>query len=197
MGGEALAVALAGYTTLGESANGSIRPVDRLHAVGAAQRMATYADRRNAQRTARIAELGVDLMRYTRGGIDGAQGDCVEGLAGLLGKGLAPDAAILVAIQAISEFHSPNCKVCKGRRDESGFTVVPNPEIEHKLDGPVPTVVCPSCRGTGARLWTDTERSKSMGCNAGRLRNRMAEAHYLISEAISLVSDMEPRLIGN
>ena len=49
---EALAVALAGYTSLSEAANGSIRPVDRLHALGMGQRY------REAQREAALICFG-------------------------------------------------------------------------------------------------------------------------------------------
>ena len=187
---EALAVALAGYTSLSEAANGSIRPVDRLHALGMGQRY------REAQREAALICLGGDLIRYSRSRVDSAQGDCVEKLASLLHKG-RPETRMAVAIQAIHEFHAPACQICKGRTDATGIFSVPDPpEGWEEGDGPVPMRVCPSCNGTGMRRWTDADRSHALGTNAKRLRDQFADAYILISEAIWLAEQAGMRLVN-
>lgn len=173
---EALAVALAGYTSLSEAANGSIRPVDRLHALGMGQRY------REAQREAALICLGGDLIRYSRSRVDSAQGDCVEKLANLL-KG-REETRMAVAIQAIHEFHAPACQICKGRTDATGIFSVPAPQEGWKEgDGPVPMRVCPSCNGTGVKKWGRKERTDSLGFDSRKVEALLSEAHFLISHA--------------
>ena len=195
MSKEAFAVALAGLESLAESANGSIRPVDRIHALGAAQRVETYAEYRDAARMSLLASLGVDLIRYTRVRVEYAYYPCVKGLGQMLGYRrynlrLPLETRLSVAQQALREVREPRCEVCAGRIDETELHSVPDSPDHKAGDGPTPMVKCLACRGTGVRLWRDSERG------AGTPK-AYSVAHEIISEAIYEADRMGERLVNN
>jgi hypothetical protein len=176
----AFAGVLGGFQSLSND-DARERPVDRLAALGAAQ----IARSKEAERTAALCSLGVDLIRFKFAGIAAARQDAEDQLAVALtwrhkADDLSPREKMKVACWAVQEWAGDLCpprpEGCGGAKE------VPDHDLRH-LEGAQPMRSCPVCRGTGMRLWKDEERIEAMGRPFGVA---MSEAHALIAWAESL-----------
>ena len=177
---ESLARALSGPINLDEQAHE--RPVDRLHALAAAQRKETYSGEKDAAARAYLASLGVDLIRLKLANVPRAYAPCVERLTvALMWRGkvlrLDDESAPKVAAQCIQEFVVDFCPTCSGRGE------VPDKERGDGRDGAVPMKQCPTCNGAGVRRYTDDERREAVE-EFRRLDKAFASAHALMSQAV-------------
>lgn len=188
---ESLARALGGHTGLGESPSHDAAPVDRLHAVAAAQRKETYADCRDASAASFLASLGRDLYSLINADGERWRWRCEIGLANALRwdqyrLSLTPETAMFVAIQTIKEVKNDRCRVCNGRTDEYGIFSIPDSDRmagREQADGPIPMRPCPQCGGTGKHRFSDEERAATVG-EAARFTRAFDMAHALISQSI-------------
>lgn len=173
---------LGGYQSLGDD-DSRERPVNRLAALGAAQ----IARAEECEQEAIICSLGVDLIRFKFAGVERAEADAQDQLAGILAwpRWWKPypipvqrdlDA---VATWAVHEWRNDKCPA----RPEGCGGALEVPSAAKPVDGPQPMMVCPQCRGTGVRLWTDVERAQAMGA---AFDQAMSRAHAIISLAESL-----------
>lgn len=179
---KALARALSGNVGLGESPSHDAAPVDRLHAIAAAQRRETYADYRDADARSYLASLGVDLVRLKLANVAGAYEPCKERLTvALMWRGnelrIKEAAASIIAAQCLTEFVIDFCPTCSGTGEVKDHSKTDGRE------GATPMRVCPTCGGHGMRRYTDEERSEAIG-EARRLAKAFEAAHALMGQAI-------------
>ncbi len=172
---EALAHALTGPINLDEK-EGWERPVDRLHALAAAQAV-------TLNRTARecaLASLGVSLLALTAANRADEYSRSVSKLADcLLWLRPRPSSKVahLVARQAVMEWVVDSCPTCMGRGHITSTAGVQK--------------VCPECDGTAKRRYSDTERQEAMQIDD----KEFARANRLLGEAWRFVSLAEAEAI--
>lgn len=177
---ESIARALAGYVGLGESPSHDAAPVDRLHAIAAAQRPETYGER--AQEQAYLASLGVDLVRLKLANVAKAYLPCLERLTVALmwrsdALRIKEAQASVIAAQCIQEHIVDFCPTCSGRGE------IPDPEKVDGREGVVPMKTCPECGGSGVRRYSDAERVEAIG-QARQLAHVFEACHSIISKSI-------------
>jgi hypothetical protein len=177
----AIVAALGGFQNL-DSDEARERPIDRIAAMGAAQ----IARAEECEQEAIICSLGVDLIRFKFAGVERAEADAQDQLAGILAwvrwwkPFPVPGARDLdvVATWAVHEWRNDKCpqrpKGCGGALE------VP---AHDGVDGAQRMQVCPICRGTGLRRWSDQERLEGMG---QAFDQAMSRAHAIIHYAESL-----------
>lgn len=163
------------------------RPVDRLGAMGFIgrkcpdERLGQQVERSiNANRTAMLCSLGVDLVRFKFANVAPARLDAEDVLAAALEwkpwLNLSGRERMRVARWAVQEWAIDLCPKCKGAK------VVPGHDMK-ELEGVQPMVPCGDCRATGKRRYTDEERVEAMG---KAFNAAMDEAHAIIAWAESL-----------
>lgn len=167
---EALARALTGTVGLGESPSHDAAPVDRLHAVGA------------AQRASQLAVLGFELVRLKNSNVAEAYGPCKDGLADFLMErcdnlNIKRPQAEIIAAQVVMEFVIDYCHACGGRGE------TPDTSRSDGRDGAVPMKACGVCGGVGVRRYTDDERAQAIG-DARKLQRAFSEAHAILAGAV-------------
>lgn len=171
---EALAHALAGPVNLDEQ--DWERPVDRLHALAAAQSKSLHRTAREST----LASLGVSLIALKQANRPDEYRRSVAKLADTL-YWLKPRPsnrlAFLVARQAIMEWVVDACPTCQGRGH------VTNTEGVHKS--------CPECGGHGKRRYSDDERQEAMQIDD----KEFARANRLLGDAMRFVSLAEAEAI--
>lgn len=171
----ALAAVLGGLQSLGHD-EAREKPVDRLGAMAASQ----IARAKDAERTAALCSLGVDLIRFKFANIEAARLDAEDRLAlALTWRHKADDLSDRergrVARWAVREWGIDLCPRCKGAGKTPDF-VVP-------IEGKQPMSECVDCWGSGKRRYTDAERTEAMG---QLFAKALDEAHSLIAWAESL-----------
>ena len=170
---EALAHALSGPISLAED-EWRERPVDRLHALAAAQ----SACGRTA-REAALSALGVSLIALKAANRADEYARSVDRLAHMMRK-IKPrpslELRIRIARQAVHEHIVDFCGTCQGRGE------IPDQE---GLEGAQRMKPCPECGGHGKRRYSDSERLEIVGCEARYCGAWIADAMALISEAES------------
>lgn len=72
-----------------------------------------------------------------------------------------------IAAQALVEWTYPHCPDCGGAREVMGEKI---------------RILCPSCKGTGVRRWTDTERKEYIGAWGGRVEQGLS---FVLAEITS------------
>lgn len=171
---EALAHALTGPINLDE--RDWERPIDRLHALAAAQAV-------GVNRTARecaLSSLGVSVIALKAANRADEYARAVSKLADCL-YWLKPrpskQIATVIARQAIMETVVDNCPTCLGRGE------VFNTEGVVKQ--------CPECRGSGKRRYTDGERREALQLD-GKDFDR---ANWQLGEALRFLSMAEAEAI--
>jgi hypothetical protein len=174
---------LGGFQSL-DSDDFRERPVDRLGALGAAQ----IARADEALRLSVLTALGVDLIRYKFAGVDTAGKDAEDKLSAALswpkewpGRNVLLDAAQrdVVARWSVHEWRNDKCPP---RPDGCGGALEV-PSSARLIDGAQPMMVCPKCRGTGWKRWSDEERRAAM---EDTFSKAMGIAHALIAHAEDL-----------
>ena len=160
---EALAHALTGPVNLDER-DGWERPVDRIHALAAAQAVTT-------NRTARecaLASLGVSLIALKAANRADEYARAVSKLADCL-FWLRPRPSVkqatLIARQAIMENVVDHCFSCQGRG--------------HVQTDAGVVKACPACGGSGKRRYSDDERREALqmdGKEFDRANRQLGEA---------------------
>lgn len=172
---EALAHALTGPINLDEK-EGWERPVDRLHALAAAQ---VESFHRTARESA-LASLGVSLLALKGANRPDEYARSVAKLSDAL-FWLRPRPsnrlAYLVARQAVMEWVVDSCPTCMGRGHVTS------------TEGVVKS--CPECGGHGKRRYTDEERQEAMQMED----KEFARANRLLGEAWRFVSLAEAEAI--
>lgn len=180
---EAFAGVLGGYQGLG-SDDSRERPIDRLAALAAAQ----IVRAKDAERTAALASLGVDLIRFKLANQASAKHDAEDKLSAVLawanaaGKsawGIRTSARERdrISRQAVVEWAIDFCPTCSGKGE------IPDHDCH---TGAQPMKVCPAdrgCGGTGKRRYSDAERIEAMGESFAKA---MAAAHGIIGRAEAL-----------
>lgn len=191
MSRESLAHALSGPVSLAED-QWRERDVDRIHAAAAARNPAVLAwlrchgDIEAAKALSLLSSLGIDLVAYKMGQAETYRERCMKGLVQALEwpenrLDLRPASSQMVAAQALMEWMADKCITCHGR------TTIPDVDRmagQSNVEGAVPTKECPSCRGTGIRLYSDDERAQTLGGRPQRLTRALETAHSLIGEAL-------------
>lgn len=170
---ESLAHALSGPVSLAED-EWRERPVDRLHALAAAQ--SAYG---RTAREAALSALGVSLIALKAANRADEYVRAVDRLAHMLRKAKPkPNAELRIRIarQAVHEFIVDFCGTCQGRGE------IPDQE---GLEGAQRMKPCPECGGHGKRRYSDSERLELIGGEAKFCGRWMADAMALISEAES------------
>ena len=170
---EALAHALSGPISLAED-EWRERPVDRLHALAAAQ----SACGRTA-REAALSALGVSLIALKAANRADEYARSVDRLAHMLRKAKprpSLEVRTRIARQAVHEHIVDFCGTCQGRGE------IPDQE---GLEGAQRMKPCPECGGHGKRRYSDSERLEIVGCEARYCGAWIADAMALISEAES------------
>lgn len=187
---EALAIAMQGLTGLGESPTHDASPVDRLHAIAAAQRPETYRECRDARGRSLMVVLGRDLIAVLDGDGERWRSRCEIALAEIMqwrqyNLRLKEETARYVARQAMHEAKESRCHVCHGKTDENGIFSIPDVDkLQGRTpDGPVPMRPCPACDGTGKHRFSDVEREQIIG-DAVRFTRAMTVAHGIISQSM-------------
>jgi len=178
---EALAHALTGPINLDEQ--DWERPIDRLHALAAAQAV-------GVNRTARecaLSSLGVSLIALKAANRPDEYARAVSKLADCL-FWLKPrpskQAATLIARQAIMESVVDGCPTCMGRGE------IFNTEGVVKQ--------CPECRGSGKRRYSDSERQEALqldGKDFDRANRQLGEALKFLSMAEAEAMKTAKRLL--
>ena len=167
-----LAGALSGWQGMG-SDDSCERPVDRVAAAGAIQ----IAKAKEAERTADLCGLGVDLVAWKYGGRDTSGRDAIDMLAMILAwpswklKTTAKERDV-IAWWAATEWKLDGCIPCTG----SGIYI--------NVAGVVGT--CPACGGSRRRRYGDDERVEAMGAPYTRA---MDVAHRILGWAEGLAVD--------
>lgn len=177
---EALASVLSGLSSLQED-DYRERPVDRLHALAAAQQAAIN----KTARAAHLAGLGVSLIALKVAN----RSDEMERAVSRLTKHMKdcrprPNEEMRrkIARQAIFEFVLDFCPRCRGAKE-----VVDAPGI----DGAQRMKPCPpesdgGCGGSGKRRYSDSERMESLGAKEDdllRIQRQMSYAMSVVGEA--------------
>lgn len=157
-----MALVLAGLQGLGSDESRE-RPVDRLTAMGAIQAA-------RAGEVARISELnslGIDLIAFKFGKRESSKQAAEEKLADVLAwldaKGKSywglrsrdPRHLLKIAAWAIREWDVDYCPSCRGAKEISFYG--------EGFEGPQRMTICPDCRGTGKRRYSDGERADALG----------------------------------
>ena len=159
----AFAAALGGLQSL-RADEWRERPVDRLGALGSAQ-IAHWEG--ELDRTL-LVSLGVDLVRFKLSGIASAEVVAQKKLSDILvwERWWGPAPCPLseqerkgISSWAVREWAGDKCPP----RPEGCGGALEVPSAEKPIDGAQPMMVCPKCRGTGVRRWTDAERIEAMG----------------------------------
>jgi Zn finger protein HypA/HybF involved in hydrogenase expression len=160
---ELLSLALGGLQSL---ANNDTRemPVDRIGA-------AAYA-----QTSSELASLGVDLIALKYANREASRDTAAHKLALVLGwrsnrLDLNSGQLLKVARWAIGEWLNHSCMACKGAKEAPAF---------ENVEGQQPMQACPTCQGTGLRIWTDEERNIGLG---GKYGKPLDTAHKFIGAA--------------
>lgn len=167
---ESLAHALSGPVSLQED-EWRERPVDRLHALAAAQVVGT-------SRQSRLSALGVSLIALKAANRPDEWARAVDRLAECLAW-TKPRPSVSLRMrasrQAIQEFTIDFCPTCKGTGE------IP---AHDGLEGAQRMRPCPECGGHGKRRYTDRERALALELDDHRLMSRvMADAMGLIAAA--------------
>lgn len=162
---EALASVLSGLSSLQED-DYRERPVDRLHALAA------------AERGSKLAELGVSIVALKAANRADEYVRSVDRLAHFL-RLIKPrpnaEMRIRIARQAVMEHIVDFCPTCKGTGE------IPDQE---GLEGAQRMKPCPECQGHGKRRYSDRERLDALGVKSVREVDRwMAEAMGFIAQA--------------
>lgn len=167
---EALAHALTGPVNLDER-DGWERPVDRIHALAAAQAI-------TINRTARecaLASLGVSLLALKAANRSDEHARTVAKLVDAL-MWLRPrpssKQATIIARQAIMENVVDHCFTCQGRG--------------HVQTDAGVVKACPACGGSGKRRYSDDERQEAMqmsGREFDRANRQLGEALRFLAMA--------------
>lgn len=159
------------------------KPVDRLTALGIVGRTVDdqVARSHNAQRTAHLCSLGVDLIAFKLGGRVTSKEDAEDQLSAVLAwpslkLRLSGKNRDRIARWAVYEWVIDLCPTC------SGAKVVPDHNLKH-LEGVQPMKECGTCAGTGKRRYSDQERTEALGEPHGKA---MDEAHRIIGWATAL-----------
>lgn len=185
---QSLAAVLTGLQGLG-SDEWRERPVDRLAALGAMQINSTT----QAARTSLLCSLGVDLIAFKLGGRVGSRGDAEDVLATVLAwpswkLKLTASQRDRVARWAVTEWAHDKCQPrpfgCGGAKEV--------PSHDKPVDGRQPMQTCPTCRGTGRRHYSDSERTEALGRT---YPEAMDVAHQVIGWAEALAIRYAARLL--
>lgn len=160
---EAFAAVLAGLQSLAQN-DSRETPVDRLGALA------------YAQHESELASLGVDLIALKFAHREASRGPAALNLACVLAwkrnrLDLSANECLKVARWAIGEWLNQNCIACRGAKESPAQTGV---------EGPQRMTLCPTCSGSGLRIWSDQERSDGLG---GQYDKPLDIAHKYIGAA--------------
>lgn len=164
-------------------------PVDRLTALAASQ----VARAKEAERTAALCSLGVDLIRFKLAHIPGAKADAEDKLCAVLSWKNAESMSswnlkvsagrrYAVARWAIQEWAIDVCPSCLGAKEMKA----------HDIEGAQPMLICVTCSGTGKRRYSDQERLDALG---GEFDRAMNIAHGIIGRAEQLAVQRAKELL--
>lgn len=162
------------------------KPVDRLHALGCAQRTTIYDHELkefiDVGRAAHLCSLGTDLIAFKYAHRAESHWPAIVGLSEALAwrnprfpLKLRDGQRSSVARWAVQEWVINFCPSCSGKGE------IPDHSIEG-LEGRQPMKPCQTCAGTGLRRYDDNERREALG-DLEHLERGLSVAHDLIGKA--------------